>query len=58
MAKSSTNQASKATGKGLGFQRYFTKAGVNVFDLFNYEKRSSVIRMDARLLAHAGFAAL
>ncbi len=47
MAKSSANQASKATGKGLGFQRYFTKPNVNVYDLFKYEKRSSVIRNPA-----------
>jgi len=33
-----------ATGKGLKVDRYFTKDGVNVFDLFKYEKRSSVIR--------------
>jgi ribonucleoside-diphosphate reductase alpha chain len=31
-------------GKGLKVDRYFTKDGVNVFDLFKYEKRSSVIR--------------
>ncbi|MHB8208077.1 vitamin B12-dependent ribonucleotide reductase [Mucilaginibacter sp.] len=31
-------------GKGLKVGRYFTKEGVNVFDLFKYEKRSSVIR--------------
>ena len=40
MAKTSSN----TTAKGLGFQRYFTKAGVNVYDLFTYEKRTSVIR--------------
>jgi len=30
--------------KGLKVDRYFTKEGVSVFDLFKYEKRSSVIR--------------
>ncbi|HYK76939.1 MAG TPA: vitamin B12-dependent ribonucleotide reductase [Daejeonella sp.] len=30
--------------KGMSFQRYFTKANVNVYDLFTYDKRTSVIR--------------
>ena len=30
--------------KGLKFQRHFTKADTPVFDLFTYEKRSSIIR--------------
>ncbi|MCO5948464.1 vitamin B12-dependent ribonucleotide reductase [Mucilaginibacter flavidus] len=30
--------------KGLKVDRYFTKEGVSVFDLFKFEKRSSVIR--------------
>ena len=47
MGKSSTKPAAKGTGKGLEFQRYFTKEGVNVYDLFNYEKRTSVIRNPA-----------
>ena len=47
MGKSSATKAPKGTGKGLGFQRYFTKEGVNVYDLFTYEKRSSVIRNPA-----------
>ena len=47
MAKASTNTAAKGTGKGLTFQRYFTKQGVNVYDLFKYEKRTSVIRNPA-----------
>ncbi len=47
MAKASTNSAAKGTGKGLAFQRYFTKQGVNVYDLFKYEKRTSVIRNPA-----------
>ena len=47
MGKASSNTAAKGTGKGLGFQRYFTKAGVDVYDLFNYEKRTSVIRNPA-----------
>ena len=32
---------------GLLFKRYFTKSDVNVYDLFTYEKRSSVIRNPA-----------
>src|SRR5712672_2223869 len=32
------------SSKGLKIERYFTKEGTSVFDLFNYEKRSSVIR--------------
>jgi ribonucleoside-diphosphate reductase alpha chain len=32
------------TTKGLKVERYFTKEGTSVFDLFKYEKRSSVIR--------------
>ncbi|WP_026897582.1 vitamin B12-dependent ribonucleotide reductase [Daejeonella oryzae] len=47
MAKTSTNKSAKGAGNGLGFQRYFTKAGVNVYDLFTYEKRTSVIRNPA-----------
>jgi ribonucleoside-diphosphate reductase alpha chain len=47
MGKSSATKAAKGAGKGLGFQRYFTKEGVNVYDLFTYEKRSSVIRNPA-----------
>jgi len=39
--------AKAAKGAGLGFKRYFTKEGVNVYDLFSYEKRSSVIRNPA-----------
>lgn len=31
-------------GKGLKIDRYFSKEGINVYDLFKYEKRSSVIR--------------
>ena len=42
-----TPTKAKATGKGLSFPRYFTKDGVNVYDLFQYEKRSSVIRNPA-----------
>src|SRR6201991_1664544 len=41
------NISKKETGQGdkrLKVERYFTKEGVNVFDLFKYEKRSSVIR--------------
>jgi len=32
------------TDKGLKVERYFTREGISVFDLFKYEKRSSVIR--------------
>src|ERR1700709_403095 len=43
MGNKSTKKAT-AAGKGLKVDRYFTKEGINVFDLFKYEKRSSVIR--------------
>jgi ribonucleoside-diphosphate reductase alpha chain len=39
MEKNITNES-----KGLKVERYFTKDATNVFDLFKYEKRSSVIR--------------
>jgi ribonucleoside-diphosphate reductase alpha chain len=44
MGKSSTNKAAKNAAKGLQFERYFTKDGKSVYDLFTYDKRSSVIR--------------
>lgn len=45
MAKNITSKMSASTsGKGLKTTRYFTKEGINVFDLFTYDKRSSVIR--------------
>jgi len=46
MGKNSTKKAAvQATGgKGLKVQRYFSQDGKNVYDLFKYEKRSSVIR--------------
>lgn len=47
MSKASTKKATNGTGKGLGFQRFFTKEGVSVYDLFKYENRSSVIRNPA-----------
>src|ERR1051325_6727117 len=47
MGKTSAKTATKEAGKGLRFQRYFTKDNVNVYDLFTYEKRSSVIRNPA-----------
>ncbi|WP_395625887.1 vitamin B12-dependent ribonucleotide reductase [Daejeonella sp.] len=47
MSKASTKKATNGTAKGLGFQRYFTKEGVSVYDLFKYENRSSVIRNPA-----------
>jgi ribonucleoside-diphosphate reductase alpha chain len=44
MGNKSTKKTTTPGGKGLKVDRYFTKEGVNVFDLFKYEKRSSVIR--------------
>ncbi|WP_419700162.1 vitamin B12-dependent ribonucleotide reductase [Mucilaginibacter sp. NFX135] len=45
MAKNITSKMSAtSSGKGLKTTRYFTKEGTNVFDLFKYDKRSSVIR--------------
>jgi ribonucleoside-diphosphate reductase alpha chain len=40
MGKVSTNKAAK----GIKFERYFSKDGKSVYDLFTYDKRSSVIR--------------
>ncbi len=47
MGKSTAAKTVKGAGSGLRFQRYFSKEGVNVYDLFTYEKRSSVIRNPA-----------
>jgi len=33
MGKTSADKTTKETGKGLRFQRYFTKDKVNVYDL-------------------------
>ncbi len=44
MGNKTTKKAAGPSGKGLKVDRYFTKEGVNVYDLFKYEKRSSVIR--------------
>jgi ribonucleoside-diphosphate reductase alpha chain len=44
MGKNSTKKAAAPGGKGLKVQRYFSKDGINVYDLFKYEKRTSVIR--------------
>src|ERR1700743_2812476 len=44
MGNKTTKKATAHGEKGLKVERYFTKDGVNVFDLFKYEKRSSVIR--------------
>ncbi|NCD70306.1 vitamin B12-dependent ribonucleotide reductase [Mucilaginibacter agri] len=41
MGKSITKKAGQ---QGLKLSRYFSKEGTGVYDLFNYEKRSSVIR--------------
>nr|WP_294896421.1 vitamin B12-dependent ribonucleotide reductase [uncultured Pedobacter sp.] len=40
MAKASTTK----TAKGLKFERHFSKEGKSVYDLFDYDRRSSVIR--------------
>ncbi len=37
----------ESKGKGLKIERYFTKSGVSPYDLFTYEKRTSVIRNPA-----------
>ena len=34
----------RTTSKGLKFQRKYTREGVEVFDLFEYDYRTSVIR--------------
>src|SRR3954466_8236499 len=48
MAKNITRKEPAAGGeKGLKAERYFSKEGINVYDLFRYEKRSSVIRNPA-----------
>ncbi|RCH54515.1 vitamin B12-dependent ribonucleotide reductase [Mucilaginibacter hurinus] len=44
MGKNISKKAAASGGKGLKVNRYFSKEGVSVYDLFNYEKRSSVIR--------------
>jgi len=47
MRKSKTTDTSRNNGKGLAFQRSFTQEGTKVYDLFTYEKRSSIIRNPA-----------
>ncbi|MXV14227.1 vitamin B12-dependent ribonucleotide reductase [Hufsiella ginkgonis] len=47
MGKTPLTKSAKGAGEGLRFQRLFTKDDVNVYDLFKYEKRSSVIRNPA-----------
>src|SRR5476649_1109097 len=44
MGNKSTKKTTGRDNKGLKVERYFSKEGINVFDLFKYEKRSSVIR--------------
>ena len=45
MGKNISKKATASGGKGgLKVDRYFSKEGKNVYDLFKYEKRSSVIR--------------
>lgn len=34
----------KANGKGLSFSRHYTKEGVEAYDMFEYDYRSSIIR--------------
>lgn len=43
----SANSPKKNSQKGLTFSRFFTKDGVNPYDQFEYELRSSVIRNPA-----------
>lgn len=45
--KTTKTTAAKAASKGLKIERYFTKEGKSAFDLFTYEKRTSVIRNPA-----------
>ena len=44
MGKNDAKKMAGQTGKGLKLDRYFSKEGVDVYDLFKYDKRSSVIR--------------
>jgi ribonucleoside-diphosphate reductase alpha chain len=44
MGKKFTKKKAATNSKGLKLNRYFTKNGISVYDLFNYDKRSSVIR--------------
>src|SRR6201992_2091628 len=44
MGKNISKKATAPGGKGLKVDRYFSKEGKNVYDLFKYEQRSSVIR--------------
>jgi len=44
MGNKISKKAAAPGGKGLKVDRYFSKEGKNVYDLFKYEKRSSVIR--------------
>src|ERR1700754_1064126 len=44
MGKNISKKSAAAGGKGLKVDRYFSKDGKDVYDLFKYEKRSSVIR--------------
>jgi len=44
MSKIISKKTAGAKDKGLKLDRYFSKEGVNVYDQFVYEKRSSVIR--------------
>ena len=42
-----TMSKKETKGKGMKLDRYFTKEGVSPYDLFTYEKRTSVIRNPA-----------
>src|SRR6195952_6026231 len=44
MSKSITKKKAGTANKGLKINRYFTQDGIPVYELFKYEKRSSVIR--------------
>ncbi|GAB3915421.1 vitamin B12-dependent ribonucleotide reductase [Mucilaginibacter boryungensis] len=44
MSKTSTKKQAAENSKGLKLDRYFTKDGIPVYELFKYDKRSSIIR--------------
>ena len=44
MGNKNTKHSEEQKGKGLKVGRHFSREGKNVYDLFNYEKRTSVIR--------------
>lgn len=44
MKKTAANNSKQTPKKGLSFERYFSQEGKDVYSLFTYDKRSSVIR--------------